>query len=462
MKETQFQAQIKKKNFTLTAEQVVLYKQSKIIKAIDEQANDYYLFFYKDYFLTGAKADAVNITADTYVHRAFTNGIVYKGSHPLAQHLIRQQKNFPFLHVEPMIKKVQETFSPIETTLIHTFFDSFMSVDSIKQSLKDTFKRYQRNGQTFAAYQVLNVYLNYDPTDRFAMDMFNGPQFKQYKETYKDLEKLSKKDPIQFESLCFDNLYQDTETGILLELYMEQNRWMDELAIRINVLKHSFSQANFTSIQTMLQHLPSEEQMKLLQEINQSSNHPIVQEAFITNLLASGKPNDMVTFILTTDILPKEEQLATLITQLEQADYNHMASFFTTSNKRLLNLSNNNPQTLERLVFPFVSSFLQDYEFSEILDWFAPFHEAAFHLPVEQKLVKMQTLADDPDRQFELGELYIHFNQLEKSIDCFKWKVELNPQAFESVKYLAKINNELNYQEEAAAYQQLLIQMQKS
>ncbi|WP_373893575.1 hypothetical protein [Virgibacillus sp. CBA3643] len=457
---TQFQAQLKKKNLMLTAQQLVIYKQSKVLQATDETSHYYYLFFYKNDFLTGIQAD--DIDTDTHVHRAFTDGLYFEGSHPLTKQLIRAYNNFHFLPIEKIYKKVQETssYSQLETALINTYFDAFSSTESIHTVLKDTFNHYQRKGQSLAAYQLLNIYLNYDHTNTFARDMINGAQFKNYEKIYQDLEKLSEKDPIQLESLCFDNLYNTEHTMMLLHLYKEQKRWTDELALRIALLKSHFTPENSTAIQAMVEPLPTDDQITLLQELNQFNNNPILQEALITKLLASGKPNDTLELMMTSKVQPKEEQLSKMITHIEQADRTLLATYFTGGNYRLLELSTNNSQTLERLAIPFVSSFLQDYNLNEILDWFQPFHDANLHLPVEQKLLRMQSLVDDPDRQFDLGELYMYFRQLEKALDCFKWEVELDPQAHSSVKYVAKIYQELGYPDEAAAYQQLL-QMQK-
>lgn len=455
---TQFQAQQKKKNLTLTPQQLAIYKQSKVLEATDEAGDYFYLFFYKNDFLTGIHAD--DIDADTHVHRAFTEGLHFEGSHPLTKQLIRAYNSFHFLPIEKLYKKIQETsYSQLETALIKTYFDAFSSTDSIHKVLKDTFNHYQRNGQSLAAYQLLNIYLNYDNTNTFARDMISGAQFKNQSKMYQDLEKLSEKDPIQLESLCFDNLYHTEHVMILLQLYKEQKRWTDELALRIALLKSHFTPENFTAIQVMIEPLPTDEQMTLLQELNQSNNNPVLHEALITKLFASGKPNDILEFMMTTKVQPDEKQLTEIIPHIEQAGLTHLASFFKNGNYRLLELSKN-PQTIERLATPFVSSFLQDHTIGEILDWFQAFRDANFHIPVEQKLLNMQTLIDDPDRQFDLGELYLYFHQLKKALDCFKWEVELDPQAHSSVKYVAKIYQELGYPDEAAAYQQLL-QVQK-
>ncbi|UJL45615.1 hypothetical protein KFZ58_14610 [Virgibacillus sp. NKC19-16] len=455
---TQFQAHQKKKNLTLTPQQLAIYKQSKVLEATDEAGDYFYLFFYKNDFLTGIHAD--DIDTDTHVHRAFTEGLHFEGSHPLTKQLIRAYRNIHFLPIEKLYKKIQDTsYSQLETALIKTYFDAFSSTDSIHKVLKDTFNHYQRNGQSLASYQLLNIYLNYDNTNTFARDMISGAQFKNQSKMYQDLEKLSEKDPIQLESLCFDNLYHTEHVMMLLQLYKEQNRWTDELALRITLLKSHFTPENFTAIRVMIEPLPTDEQMTLLQELNQSNNNPVLHEALITKLLASGKPNDILEFMMTTKVQPDEEQLTGIITHIEQAGLTDLTSFFKNGNYRLLELSKN-PQTIERLATPFISSFLQDHTIGEILDWFQPFRDANFHLPVEQKLLKMQTLVDDPDRQFNLGELYLYFRQLEKALDCFKWEVELDPQAHSSVKYVAKIYQELGYPDEAAAYQQLL-QMQK-
>ncbi|MBY7144322.1 hypothetical protein KFZ56_14960 [Virgibacillus sp. NKC19-3] len=454
---TQFKIQRKKKNLSLTAQQLIIYKQSKVLEAKDEMGNYFYLLFYKNDFLTGIQTDHIDL--NTHIYRAFTEGLHFKGAHPLTKQLIRQYKNFYLLPIEKVYKKIQEAYSLTEAALINTYFDFFTSTDSIHKVFKDTFNHYQRKGQSLAAYQLLNIYLNYDHNNTFAHDMINGAQFKPHEKMYKNLEELSEKDPIQLESLCFDNLYSTKHIMMLLPLYKEQNRWTDELAVRIATIQAHFTSENLAAIQTIIEPLPTEEQLTLLQELNQTNHHPVLQEALITKLLAFGKPNATLEFMMTTKIQPKEEQLTEMITHIEQADHAVLASYFAGGNHRLLELSNH-PQTLERLIIPFVSSFLHDHNLSEFPGWFQPFRDMNFHLPIEQKLLKMQTFVDDPDRQFDLGELYMYFHQLEKALDCFKWEVELDPQAHSSIKYVAKIYQELGYPDEAAAYQQLL-QMQK-
>ncbi|GAB3062482.1 tetratricopeptide repeat protein [Virgibacillus ainsalahensis] len=459
MNTNQLKVLISKKKHTLTAQKLVIYKQSKIIEATDENTEHYYLFFYKDNFLNGIKTDQIQI--GSHVHRACKHGIHFNGSHPLTGQLIRQQKALPFLPFDQFFKHVQNTYTHIESALITTYVDSFTSPDTIHKLLKEMFYHYQRNGQSFKAYQVLKIHIDYDSGNSFALDMINNLQFQRYESVYETIEKMAEKDPIQFESVCFEHLDDDAFPALLLSLYKDEHRSIDELAVRISLLNHYFTEKNFEAIQKMNEGFSEEEQLVLLQELNQTRNSPVVTEKLISRLLATGNPNEITEFIMTTNIQPKEEQLTSIITSFEQADCSLLSSFFKTSNQRLLKLGNHHPHTMERLIRPFVSTFLQDYDLDDIIDWLTPFRNENYHLPIEQKLKKMQTLSEDPDRQFDLGELYVYFHQFEKSIDCFKWDMELYPEDPKPVNYLSKVYQEIGNAEEASVYRELLMQMQR-
>ncbi|WP_099157453.1 tetratricopeptide repeat protein [Virgibacillus ndiopensis] len=459
MNEKRFHIQLNKHNVTVAAQELIVYKQCKILVAIDDNTNYYYLFFFKNEFLNGAKVNHIKLYS--YVHRACKNGIHFKGSHPLTLQLIHKRKQFHLNPVKQSLKNIQKGLSKVEAALIFTFFDAFLSDESINEILKETFYHYQRNGQAFTAYQVLKVYIDHDNTNNFANDMINSFQFTPYEHVYNDLNKLVEKDPIHFESICFDTIFNTASFNMLLQFYKKENRWIDELAVRIKLLNHHFTPENFTIVQQMIQDFSGKEQLMVLQELHQLNDHPIIQESFVNYLLEYGPSETIIEFIMTTNFQPDDKHLHTIIEGFEQANSRQLAAFFNNSNNRLLKICNNDSKALNRMVHPFVSAFLQDHSLKDIIHWLTPFRNADFHLPIEQKLIKMQGLIEDPDHQFDLGELFIYFNQFEKSIDCFKWVMELHPDDPKPVNYLSKIYSQIGYPEEASAYKQLLIQMQK-
>ncbi|RDW15543.1 tetratricopeptide repeat protein [Oceanobacillus chungangensis] len=459
MKKFQFKIQMNKKNLNLIAEKLTFYKQSKIIEATDQKSNYYYLIFYKDVFINGMKTTKIKI--NSHVHRALTNGIHVSGTHPLTMKLINKQKSLTFIQFNPLFKQIQKHYSKLETILIFTFFDSFTKPDSITKLIRSTFYNYRREGQLFAAYRLLRVYLNYDRQNPFVQDMIHSMQFQEHEIFYQEIENIYKKDPLNAELICFDDRYDPDHISILFQLYRSEGRLFDALALRIDLLHHQFTEDQFKATEELIKDFNQDEQLEILQDLYHSSSNPMIEEKLLSPLLASGKSNELIQFILTTAYQPTNEQVQSLVNHLSETDTHVLASFFTESNKRLLSLSNHDPKILNKLVTPFVSSFLEEIPLKDIIEWFTPFHEAGIHLPIEQKLSKIKNLSDDPDQQFELGELYFQFHLFEKSIDCFKWEMELSPNDPRPVTYLSKIYQKIGNQAESNAYQQLLIQMTK-
>ncbi|MDL4841841.1 tetratricopeptide repeat protein [Aquibacillus rhizosphaerae] len=461
MKQNQLHVTLNKKKLTLTAQQMTFYKQSKIVEARDSNHNYYYLFFYKNDYINGTSSNQIGI--NSYVHRAFTHGIHMDGEHPLTVALIRQHDSFHLQTFNQLFKKLQQKYTELETALIFTFFDSFTAQDSIKKLLKKTYYQYRRNGQMLAAFQLLLIYIHHDKKDSFAQDMINNMQFRSYHQSYENLNQVYIKDPLQFEIVSFDNLKNKKHVNLLLELYKKQQRWIDELALRIHLLNIDYSSENFAIIQEMITLFNEEEQTDLLQLLSkQADNNPNLQETVLNHLIHSGRHNEAVDLVMTSDYQPNKQQLESIKISIEKADPSNLTPLINNSNERLLQLVSNDHKTLESLTTVFVSSFLREHSLDTILQWFSPYRKAKIHLPIEQKLLKMQTLEDDPDQQYALGQLYLEFHQFEKSVDCFKWEMELNPSDPKPVQSLTKALNEIGNKEEASAYQQLLIQMQKT
>lgn len=456
MTDMQFQVQMNKKKIRLTAAQLVFYKQSKVLEATDENSNYYYLVFYKNNFINGAKRNQIKI--NSHVHHAFKNGIYFRGEHPITTTLIKNQKSFHLITFNQLYKNIQKHYSNLETALIFSYFDSFTKLDSIHKLFKQTFYEHRRNGQHFAAYQLLKCYGQAYPNNKFSYDMLHNLQYQAYKPIYQDMTKLYEKDPIYFES-SFPNFKDDQRLlELLLQMYREQNRLLDELAVRSELLQVHNSEENISATLHLLENFSLDDQLLCLRELKQL---PIIQEKRMQLLLTTEKTNDFADFLFNTDFQPTPEQLDIIITLLEQADSDVLSSYMDLSKTRLLTLCRSDARLLERLVTPFVTAFLNYYSLDDILDWLEAFRNAKFHLPIERKLIKMQAMTEDPDQQFALGELYVHFQQLEKSIDCFKWEMEMHPNNPKPVSYLSKIYDQLGQQEEATAYQQLLVQMNR-
>lgn len=450
---------INKKEINVNATQLYLYKQSKIIEAVDQHNYYYYLVFYKDTYINSVKTDHIQL--NSHIHQAFTQGIYINPDHPIIHHLTMNQK-FPMIRFNQLYKKVQQDYSPIETALIFTFFDTFTSEGSSTQLLKKTFYDFRRNGKMLKAFQVLKLLAAHDSNNQFAKDMIENMQFQSYATRYQDYQQLVKIDPLYLESSCFSNLESDVCLAHLFALFQSENRWIDALIIRTHILKSDFDQTQWKALQDSLVPFSLNEQINLLFDIYKQNEHASIEETLTSKLIGSSHHNDLVIFLMEHNYQPQEEQLDQIVYQLAKADPNVISSYFNTSNRRLIQLSKHlTAKQIETLITPFVKTFLNDYSISEVRDWFIPFHEDNHHFPIEQTLAKMNELQDDPDNQFLLGELYVSFDQSEKAIDCFKWEIELNPESTKPIQTLANLYKNMGNHTEAMTYQNLLIQMQK-
>ncbi|SDK34851.1 hypothetical protein [Sediminibacillus albus] len=452
---------VNKKTLDLIPKQMYIYRSCKIIEAVDDEQHYYYLFVYKDKAFNGVRARQVKLTS--FLHKAIAKGLSFSGDHPLTLHVLTTHPSFRTISFNQLYKKLSLKYSPLETALILTLFDAFISTKQLSSLLKKTYYQYRRNGQMLMAYKVLNIYADYDPNDPFAHDMLSQLDFQNYQLKYANLEKLVHLDPVHMEQVCFDKLEEPSCHNLLIEYLAEQDRWLDEIAVRLAILGDSSSEAHQAAlISLMKKHFTEEERLQLYKQL---AYHPAVPDAFCTELMDGLLEEDqyeaVVDLLITRNLTPLPHQQQRIAECFCKVDLPVFPSLFDRLNDRLIALFPTDSQTLERIVIRCISAFFQDYELEKIKDWLKPFHQHGIHLPIEQKLNKMQLLQEDPEQQGALGELYLYFHQPEKSIDCFKWEMELKPEDPKPVQLLSKVYLSIGNKDEAEAYQQLYLQMQR-
>lgn len=457
---TSLQIQVQRKTIELKPAQLAVYKQSKVLEATDRNNSHYYLIFHKDRFINGIRRQHIRL--NSYIHSAFTRGICFNGSHPVTIQLLNLQKSYPLISFNQLFKNIQKTHTKMEVALILSYFDSFTKQGSIPKLFKSTFYEYKRDGQNLLAFQLLKTFENYDRDNKFVHDMINDLHLQKYKSSYEELETIFEKDPLNFELAAYDCLDEKDIANLLIQLYEQQGRSIDELAIRCHQLAKRFSVKNLLILQTLMEDLPIKDRIRYLEDLRQTTRSPKVHESILQTALESGDPDLIVRTLPSINQSPGEKQLEYIIQSVEAADKQTLLEWFTgDGSQQLLKISNGSKKNLERIARPFVSAFLSKHPISDTLQWMEPFREAGIQLPVERKLKRMAAMKDDPDQQFELGELFLQFRLMDKSIDCFKWEMELRPDDPRPVTYLSKIYKEIGNTEESSVYQQLLIQMNK-
>lgn len=451
------QVSINKKMISLTVERMVMYKQTKVIELKNKNGYYYYGVFYKDQFINIAKAKKIKL--HSYMHQALKNGITFDRNHPLTTQLLPNTNKFFSIKFNQLFQNLQKTYPLADITFIFQFFDSFTKKGSSQKILKNTFYELRRNGKNLKAYQLLKMYLNYTPTDRFAKDMIQHIDFQRQEMTYANIEAILEKDPDYVEAVCFDDRLQTTALELLYQIYRKQQRTLDELAVRLDVIIHHYSTVQLKEIEKLLSTRSVEDQVYILHSLSKKIENNEIDQLLFKKLLDLNDSNQLVQFIMEKQYQPTNEQISLITHHFNQADKDVLSSYFRIANKRLLQLSNEEGKMLEKMVSPFVFSFMENYNLMDILDWFEVFHQANITLPIEKKLKRMQMYKEDPDQQLALGELYLDFKQFEKSIDCFKWEMEINPDNTKAVSYLTKVYRKLGNVEEANVYQQLLKKM---
>ncbi|MFB1050921.1 hypothetical protein [Paraliobacillus sp. JSM ZJ581] len=450
---------INKKQITIETLHMYVYKQSKVIEAVDKNNRYYYLVFYHNQYINGVKTTKIKI--GSHMHRALTNGIPFPSDHPFINTLLNKEM-FSCIKFNQLYTKLQQKYSPTETALILSFFDTFTSPNSIQKLLKKTFYSYRRNGKLRKAFQILYILKQVDSTDTFALDMIGKMEFQNYRTLYQALDTLEQHDAVNFESLCFEQLTQHDIQRKLIDFYTKNNRLLDASIVRIFLLRQQFQPFVWHELLTSLSDWEVEAQIKILLDLNQHNPHPDFEKELISRLLHSSYHKETISFLIEHEYVPTTDESSQVIYHLNHTDPQQLVDYFHLSRKKLLQLHKHLPKKqLEQIITPFVKAFMPIFHLSEIQAWIKSVKEEEEHFLIEKTLKNIENLQDDPDRQYKLGELYVSLDQLDKAIECFKWEVELDPNNTKVIKTIIKLSKQMGNDSEAAVYQDLLIQTQK-
>lgn len=450
-----------RKSLTLSPVQLSIYRQCQIVEAMDPDQKTYYLFFIKDTFLHAAQLN--DIPTASMLSRILQDGIGFPGTHPLTEALLSNHSTLSSIPQEQLVKKLFSKYGPLDTALFLTFFEGCLPTETLRLQLKKIFYHFRRNGQLSAAYKSLRYYLDFASDDSFASDMLNNLSFHHYADRYLGLSMSSIKDKTFLEFLCFDRLYEPEYLEALVDIYQKENRWIDELASRCDFLSINKDQANLQAIQTLIQQkFTTKQQTLFFQNLLSSLPHTSELRAGIFNQLISQKNHtEVIRFLLDEQADVSPDQLSFLTISFQHIDLNAFSSQWNKMNRLLLQLYREQPSHLEPILHRFVCHLLKEYELAFIKEWISLFTEADVKLPIADIIGKMCEYQEDPDQQFALGKLYLYFDQYEKSIDCFKWEMELNPADTAPIQYLIKVYAHLGEKTEKEAYTQLLNQTNK-
>ncbi|TLS35951.1 tetratricopeptide repeat protein [Pseudalkalibacillus caeni] len=452
-----------KQQLQLTPERLAMYHRCNLIEAHDENHETYYLFFYKQVFLTGKKAS--DVKRHSFVEKAFKNGILFDSDHPLLNNLLNSTSSIKFQRFNQLLNKIQQTYTPQETVLIFTFFDTFIDKQKIIKLAQNLFYEYRRNGKLYMGYQILRILNHFAPEHGWIKQQVNHMDYQKYAMFYNQSpEQIVKKDPLYAELICFEKRTSPECQLILSSILTTGKRWTDFLSVTIDHYAKAPDSARFQTLITLLGRFISEDSEKanILNHLyRQSPDLPELQHhLFQTSLLLHNYDEaiDLVSLHrLPLTALQKKELKDVILESLPSLKKQTIEKLSVV----LQQLFASDSEKLNEILMPCVSYLLKEHDINYIKAWLRPLEQSEHPLPVVKKINEMIMVLDDPDKQSSLGEMYYFFKQSEKAIECFKWDMELKPDDPKPIQSLSKIYAENGQPEESQTYQQLLRSMNK-
>ncbi|MFD1361765.1 hypothetical protein [Lentibacillus salinarum] len=450
------------KPIQIHVQRVVLYRQAEIIEALSDQNNMYYLFFYKHDFLTAAKA--TKLRHRSFIASAFKQGMVFDAPHPFIDVLLSENHPCRITRFDSLLKKLDNHYTPQEKACILTFFESFISKKRLFNEIKSIFYIYRRNGQNFLGYRIVRILMDFAPGHDFVKQLSGDRRFREYADLYhhKSADILAQ-DPIFTEKVLYAEKDKDHYFEQLIPFLDEASRWMDMMALYGNRLTENPSKKNYDPLIKLLdEHLNKQHTMQMLESLYRQLPHyaPLKQD-LLKKYIDLNQLENVLNILDDSDVKLDASQSESINDMLEQLDLETLSltsKQLQTLFKLTIDLT---PKTAEHFIHQYVAQLMNTYEPSVIKKLLKPFIESRAVHPVYLKMDALVTYNDDLDQMQLLGELYYEFSQRDQAIECFSWEMELKPEDPKPLKWLAKVYQELGMKQEAAAYRQLCVNLQK-
>lgn len=449
------------KTICLTVERMAIYLQSKIIEAYDQDQQVYYVFFYKDHYLTAAKT--TKLIRNSHIEHAFKKGIIIPANHPLVQTIISSDQLYKKRTFQQVIAKMEKSLSPHEMANLATFFVSFIPKKKIFTYIQNLYYEYRRNGQMFLSYRIIRILMDFTPTHSFVKELSNHLDFIKYAKLYhRQADILFSKDPIYAEKLLYSSIEDEDHFQRLSALLEQQSRWTDLIAINIHYL--SLNQKSFSTLLLLLEeHFQEDQIVQVLEALNeQVPDIDEIQQTLLKKYFYLRDTEKILNLLSSQNLALNEMQTMEFIKLLEEFNFEVHHEHLEKLHLFFIPFFKQNPKKAEDFLQKWVIQLLtKEHDISEIKTLLAPLRKVKEAVPILMKIEKMNSLANDPDQQLLLGQLYYQFKQYEQAIECFSWEMELKAVDPKPVQWLSKIYNELGMKQEYLAYQQLCIDMQK-
>ncbi|GER66680.1 hypothetical protein BpJC7_19820 [Weizmannia acidilactici] len=442
-------------------ERMAVFLQGKIVEVSGDDGRLWYLFFYRNQYLNAMPT--TKIKRGSILAHAFRDGIVFKAPDPLIRILFQANRNFKKISFDHLTGKIEKLFTPHETALIATFFESFVPKRKLFEYIQSIFYEYRRNGQLLQCARILRILTDFAPKQSWVKQISRDLNLIKYEKLYRTVSpELIQKDSLYAEKILYKEMNDEASFQKLVNLLRSQNRWLDETVLWIRKMEQAPSDSGYSALLDLLDgHLAVQDKMAVLENLySRAPHYQPLQEDLLEYYLKMKQPEKLIPMVLDPQVQLGGEQAEKIWKMLaswnlDEGDVdieplNRLAPFFA-----------GHPAQAETFLEKCITHLFRNRDTSYIKEWLLPFKQALGALPVIRKVEQMHGMADDPDRQSALGELYFEFGQYEKAIECFSWEMELKGNDPNPVKWLSKIYHELGMHSESKAYRNLYIDMEK-
>ncbi|AKG05479.1 hypothetical protein AAV35_012335 [Salimicrobium jeotgali] len=427
----------------------VYYERAQIVEAVQGRSM-YYLFFYKEQYVTAVQAKKIKY--NSFIGRAFRHGLVCEAPHPLIDHL-NISGRFPASTYNSLLQHLSGKYTNQEQAYILTFLESFLPKKKLLQEIKTLFYEVRRQGKMFHSYRIIRLLMDFAPRHRFVKELSHDLQFQKFEEIY-DLpaEQLWEKDPLYAEKYLFHNRDESLLSMLPSETPLEITAFRLLLRQEKPIVpgKYEFKlESDFS---------PGERLRILEHALELSPEDGEVKQLLFSGYLAAQRLND--AFLLTgrqeMALGIRERGMVEDVLLSEKTGLTSLSAWGSFLQEILKHDTKEEIPLLKALI----RNTLPHYSPGEIRDILDSRAEAEAE-ELKEKLSFMEMWEEDLDRMEELGALYYEFDWKEKALECFQYASEMSPEKIGPVQWLAKIYKELGKEKEAASYRELEKQIRK-
>ncbi|MBS8266431.1 hypothetical protein DYI25_18585 [Mesobacillus boroniphilus] len=432
-----------------------------MVAEVQTELNEkYYLIFYKNALIYGAKLEKVQ--KDSFIDKMLNEGIVLDQNHPLLPVLIPSTalaipaKNKLFNHL-------QRNYSLLEIPCIAAALDSFFSQEQLAKQIENIFFHYRRNGSFYKAFQSIHILSNLSPSLEHLKDRLHAREYSSYSSFYatSSLSAIQKKDPLFAEFHCYTNRKNPEHYQMLENILNNEGRYAEGLLVWLEDKRNLTAESVKRQTELALNYIPLENWILALSyaKINPYKWVP-ESRTFIEALIREGQYEKAAVYLF-----PFIEDLPAEFHQVLNELWKHIDAEFVSSHLEEFLLlhqqvaQENDPKQSEQRILQLTAKLMEGHDLKTVCEKLKPIQMKFPHSIIIRKINKMAALMENPDRMMELGQFYADFNQYDQAIECFFWEMELNPADPAPVRQLCKMYQHKGMVKEASAYQQIYTQL---